>query len=389
MKYEAATINPDKNSLPQAEEVEFALLLSHVINTVKQDPEQLRLTIYDFARTKLKNDLSWADEDERKRLLGALETAIRGVERFSLRSERLERLQPPAQSSHVAFEHPAAVPVLAIHQAAVPKYVPEPIEIRSDAWPFRPQTNRSSMASKLVLFGAGGLLAGSVVAAAVYTLPSPMLQRLGPVTAPQALSSPQAAGPGAAQQAIPSAVPKDLSQPTFPIPTDYGVYAINNGTLNELDVLQEQVPDKRIALSTPVTKGSRTVLPDGRARFVVFRRDLAVNAPERVDVRVVARVTRVLTFDAKGKPTYSPVTSTWSIRNTLHQFRVRPVVGNPEMLLIQPENTDFTLPAGRYVLALKNEGYDFTIAGEVVDPLQCLERTDAANGAFYSDCQKQ
>ena len=58
------------------------------------------------------------------------------------------------------------------------------------------------------------------------------------------------------------------------------------------------------------------------------------------------------------------------------------------MLLIQAENADFALPPGRYVLVLKNQGYDFTVAGKVTDPSQCLERTDAANGAFYSDCQK-
>ena len=391
MKYEITTIDNDENSSPRSQEVEFALLLSHLINTVKQDPEQLRLTIYDFARTKLKNDLSWANEDERKHLLGALETAIRGVERFSLSSDRLERLQPPAQSAHLAPEHSAAVPALgAINQGGLPKYGPEPIEIRSgpNARPFGPQTSRSSMASNLVLFAVGGLLAGSVVVATVYMLRSPLLQRFGPPTPPQAPLS-QAAGPSAPQQAIPPAAPKDVSQPSFPVPTDYGVYALNNGALNELEVLPEQVPDKRVALSTPITKGSRTVLPDGRARFIVFRRDLAVNAPERVDVRVVAQVKRALTFDAKGKATYSPVTGAWNIRNILHQFRVRPVAGNPEMLLIQPENNEFTLPAGRYVLALKNEGYDFTIAGEVADPSQCLERTDAANGTFYSDCQKQ
>jgi hypothetical protein len=56
---------------------------------------------------------------------------------------------------------------------------------------------------------------------------------------------------------------------------------------------------------------------------------------------------------------------------------------------VQAENPDFVLPAGRYVLALKNQGYDFTVAGKVTDPSQCLERTDAANGTFYSDCQKQ
>ena len=58
------------------------------------------------------------------------------------------------------------------------------------------------------------------------------------------------------------------------------------------------------------------------------------------------------------------------------------------MLLIQAENADFALPAGRYALVLKNEGYDFTVAGKVTDPGQCLEQTEAANGIFYSDCQK-
>jgi hypothetical protein len=70
-------------------------------------------------------------------------------------------------------------------------------------------------------------------------------------------------------------------------------------------------------------------------------------------------------------------------------FRVRPIAGNPEMLLVQAENADFALPPGRYVLVLKNQGYDFTVAGEVTDPSQCLERTDAANGEFYSDCGKK
>ena len=116
---------------------------------------------------------------------------------------------------------------------------------------------------------------------------------------------------------------------------------------------------------------------------------LSANAPDRVDVRVVARVVRALSFDAKGKASYSPVSDEWSIRNTAFEFRVRPIAGHPEMLLIQPENPDFTLPPGRYVLALKSQAYDFTIAGEVTDPSQCLERTDAANGTFYSDCPKQ
>jgi hypothetical protein len=55
----------------------------------------------------------------------------------------------------------------------------------------------------------------------------------------------------------------------------------------------------------------------------------------------------------------------------------------------QPEKADFGLPSGRYVLVLRNQGYDFTVAGEVSDPTQCLERTEAANGTFYSDCEKK
>jgi hypothetical protein len=122
---------------------------------------------------------------------------------------------------------------------------------------------------------------------------------------------------------------------------------------------------------------------------VVFRRDLVALAPERVDVRVVAKVVRALTFDAKGKVSFASVNDAWNIRNIFHEFRVRPIPGNPEMLLVQPEKADFALPSGRYVLVLRNQGYDFTVAGEMNDPAQCLERTEAANGIFYSDCEKK
>jgi hypothetical protein len=141
-------------------------------------------------------------------------------------------------------------------------------------------------------------------------------------------------------------------------------------------------------MSTPVTRPSRTTLPNSRVKFIVYRRDLASNAPERVDVRTVAQVKRSLTFDSQGKATFVPVNDAWNIRNITHEFRVRPVDGHPEMLLIQPEYADFELPPGRYVLVLKSQGYDFTIAGPVTDAAQCLERTEAANGTFYSDCQK-
>jgi hypothetical protein len=46
------------------------------------------------------------------------------------------------------------------------------------------------------------------------------------------------------------------------------------------------------------------------------------------------------------------------------------------------------LPPGRYALVLKGLAYDFTVAGTVNDPRQCLERLVATNGRFYSECKK-
>lgn len=44
-------------------------------------------------------------------------------------------------------------------------------------------------------------------------------------------------------------------------------------------------------------------------------------------------------------------------------------------------------PAGRYSLVLKGQAFDFTVSGPITDPAHCLERTEAANGAYYSECQ--
>jgi hypothetical protein len=233
--------------------------------------------------------------------------------------------------------------------------------------------------SRLTRFCLGMVLFAAVVGLVVYK-PNSSFSFFKTEPAPSALTV-------ATPAPDPKAAASAASLP-FPLPSDYGVYAVSNTALSELSLLPEQVPDKRIAMSTPINQPSRTTLPDGKTKFVVFRRDLAGNAPERIDVRVVARVTRALTFDAKGKASFAPVSDAWNIRNVSYEFRVRPIAGNPEMLLIQAADPDFALSPGRYVLALKNQGYDFTVAGKVTDPAQCLERTDAANGTFYSDCQK-
>jgi len=81
-------------------------------------------------------------------------------------------------------------------------------------------------------------------------------------------------------------------------------------------------------------------------------------------IRVVAWVVRTLTFDAKGKPNFSPVTDARNIRNLAYELRVRPIAG---------ESRNAVGPIGE---------------NRFTDVAQCLERTDAANGEFYWECRK-
>jgi hypothetical protein len=376
MTSEITTIEHDEPTSPHSREVEFALILARMINTVKEDPSQLRRTVYEFARAQLKNQISWADEQESARLLAALEAAIHGVEKFSSQSDQYERLQLAAQSGQIAHGSSSAGAspsrLVEINQVTYPAD-DNPTSRRFEPTPLAPIAGRQRrFVSTLVSITCGALLAGAAWGVALSNRHGVTLQAL--ISPPPPLPTP---------------APPPPNPLPFPIPTVYGVYAVDNGALTELDALQEQVPDRRVAMSTPISKSSHNILRDGHVKFVVFRRDLVALAPERVDVRVVARVVRALTFDAKGKVSFAPVNDAWNIRNIIHEFRVRPIPGNPEMLLVQPEKADFGLPSGRYVLVLRNQGYDFTVAGEVSDPAQCLERTEAANGTFYSDCEKK
>src|SRR5262249_956988 len=55
--------------------------------------------------------------------------------------------------------------------------------------------------------------------------------------------------------------------------------------LHELEPLAGgRVPDQRVFMSTPIKTPSRTVLPDGRTEFIIYRRDIANNAPDRITV---------------------------------------------------------------------------------------------------------
>ena len=140
-------------------------------------------------------------------------------------------------------------------------------------------------------------------------------------------------------------------------------------------------------MSTPVKTPSRTMLSDGRLSFIVFRRDLTTSAPDRVAVRVIAKVMRGMTFESAAGASTTKLDDQWAIRGTSYDLRVAPVKENSEMLLLRPENPDFVFPAGRYGLVLKGQAFDFSVAGPITEAVQCLEHVAAANGSFYSECR--
>jgi hypothetical protein len=394
-KSEFSMVDRDNAIPPHAQEIEYALLLSRMISVVESDPSQMRSMVYEFARAKLKIDMARslnitrAGDADRKRLAAALEAAIQGVEGFTRRHDMRESFAP-LPSRAIAPQAPQATASTSV----IPVHEVEPLVYEVET---KPGLVRGVFPSPIppILDMRARVLWSPLTKALIAVLFLGMVALLAPYRqrVPELL-----AGFRPSREikfaSNPSPPAQDVVKPkapglSLPLPRDYGVYATSNGSLSELHLLGTQVPDKRIAMSTPLSEPSRTVLSDGKPKFVIYRRDLMNSAPDRIDVRVVARVTRAIKFDAAGKPVFSQVTDAWSIRNQSYELRVRPMEGNPEMMLVQAENPDFSLPAGRYVLVLKSEGYDFTVAGNVTDSSQCLERTEAANGVFYSACGKQ
>jgi hypothetical protein len=170
------------------------------------------------------------------------------------------------------------------------------------------------------------------------------------------------------------------------LPSNYGVYAISNGVLYELQALPIKAPDQRVALSAEIKSPSQTVLPDGKIVFVAFRRELVNSAPQKVTVRVVARIARAMTLSS-GKVVSTAPDGVWRVRSNFFDFKVSPLNDNREMVVVRPEAADFAFPAGRYALVFGALAYDFTVAGPITAASQCLEAFEALNGPIFSECR--
>jgi hypothetical protein len=389
-------------------EVNFALVLSRTIESVQKDPAELRATIYELARVKLMEQFGREDVKEVNRLVGALETAIQGVESFARHEEErlalsaaaLPKALPPgpafSDNEEATTERPRSSPSLSTTHANPRRPVdvsplPKVAKVERAYGETADRPKGAGVFSSIVRLASVLVVVVFVVGVAFnWSHLSNSLEsvrtagsKLFNTTKTAIRSDPPAARPQDPKPE-PPVVPKAVS--AFPLPTTFGIYAVSEGQLYELKSLAGKVPDQRVAMSPAINTPSQTTLPSGSAKFIVFRRDSATNAPDQAEVRLIAKVTRAMGVDKSGKATFLKAQDNWVIRNILIRYKIGPVDDHPEMFLIQPETSDLILPAGRYVLVLKGQGFDFEVDGLVTDPRHCLERVDASNGAFYSPC---
>jgi hypothetical protein len=376
-------------------EVEFALVLSRMIDSVSQDPQHLRQTVYELARRKLQEQFTGESAVEMRSVANALETAIQGVEAFSRREDptlRALRAPAPAQEPHTFVDPPR---LDSPREEVVARWVPPVLEasVKQTSWSSKVQHKAAGFAlpwssawtiPRTFSWRLASLLAFLIAIAAAVAVQQRGLLFISPRTNADLVK----AAPAVSRPAAPTANATKVAAPSPLIPTSYGIHAISGDRLYELEALPGRAPDIRVAISSAITTPSRTTLPDGHLRFLVFRRDSTTSAADRAEVRLIARITRAMGFDGAGKAVDSKIDDTWVIRNISIPYRTAPSKDNPDMYEIQSENPDTALSPGRYALILKGQAYDFSVAGNVTDPRHCLERLAATNGQFYSECKK-
>lgn len=377
---------PDTETAAVSTAVDFALVLSRMIDAVNGDPEQLRATVYELARHKLDEQAASEDPGEQDRLARALEVAIKGVETHfdgmgmpALGPPVLPRLGPPVDPAMAARTAAALDSARLDGELDAPHWQPRGFDQE------RPRKKQFAAAWRYL-----SVLAIVAVVGIAVQQRSHLVALLAPKTGSgvdlqRTVSKPVKVNP---EQA--SAAPAEPAPPDDPlIPKSFGVYAVSNGKLYPLELLPGRAPDARVAISAAIPTPSRTTLPDPHVRFIVFRRDSSVNALDRAEVRIIAKVARAMSFDPSGKPVISKGGDSWVIRNISIPYQTAPMQGHSDMYEVLGGDTDKALAPGRYGLILKNEVYDFTVAGEITDTRHCLESVAAVNGSFYSECRKR
>jgi hypothetical protein len=340
---------------------EYYSALASIVLTAARDRPELRQNIYEVARSRLRKQLDWQAQDlspvERGRRLHELEAAI----------EQLE--------ADLAGSGP---------RRAYSGLSDSGIDERVETTP----TDRRLPFNSAAKTQLGTVRRPRAILAARWILPFVLAAVLG-VTAYETVGRMvhQSDKESQADQSISRNFDGPRAATDFPLPTAYGIYALINSRLIELAPLPIKIPDHSNTTSGLITSASRAKLPNGNIRFVVFNRDLVREIPEKILVRIIARIVPTASESRKLHSTSDETNTSWTVRNVSYDMRVAPVTANPAMIVIRPTTANFVFPPGRYALVLKGVPYDFAVDGLITDSQQCLERNEVRNETTYTQCQ--
>ena len=390
----------DKRNVPApTRPLDYYSILQEAIEAARHNSSQLRALVYDRARFNLKRDILYGHPT-----MGLAEL-VQQVKDFELAVARIEANVveyepgfPPGQIELPNADEPPGSGTIEILPAAraVPQYAPlNRIRWSDDfhhaRWPdeFLRYVRSANRFIAFALLGIA-IVGAVVIGATLWPLPKPatrievankLPQAEGTSAKQQSPTAEASAGQSNSEPAAADATPKL----PFPLPTSFGIYALNDNKLTELEALPINVPDPRVALSAEIRSPSNVTFTDHRPAFILFRRDLLNSAPQKVVLRVIARMNRE-TKIVNGKPMITNIEGAWRIRDISRELKIAPVPGQREMVMARLDD-DTSLPAGRFALVVNRAGYDFTIDGPIQAPEFCLEGFEAANGAVFTQCR--
>jgi hypothetical protein len=219
--------------------------------------------------------------------------------------------------------------------------------------------------------------------------PAPTEPVTSPAPSPSPAPPPAASAPPTTSPAPAAPAPRIAAvDPSFPQPPAYGVYALVDNKLVELQQVRATPVDPRNASQLQILEPGRTVVAPGKPAFVIFHRDLASHPPEKVPLRIAARVAHAMNFDSTGRAIMTtPATDTWIIRELGYDLRASPIEGSSEMIKLRADDPTLSLSPGRYELMLGGQAYDLTVAGEVTDPAHCVEGVTTVRGQVFNECK--
>lgn len=371
--------------------LDYYSVLTAAISHSERDSAQLRAMVYELARFNLKREALFRyppmSMPELTRHMNELELAIAHIEANSA-DERASLVPQDSMLEHSSSS--TRNPLIIMPARPIPPLFAGPAPFRaieSQHPQFDPLRPYLRALIQLVGVAAIGVvfISAAVVASVVASIHYGRTLTLSPATEVVQIRPgglPLRSGSTEADSAALVGQSADLPSP---LPTTYGIYALSDNKLTELEALPFKVPDPRVMLGPEITKPSLSTISSNKPVFILFRRDLANSDPGKITLRVIARVTREMKF-VNGKASVSKVEGAWHIRNNSIELKASPIVTNREMIIARGDE-GFSLLPGRYALVLNGLGYDFTVAGPVTSPVQCLERVEAANGPIFTECR--